>query len=111
MLAFHIDDDDCVFPGEKLCCGMQAFAMPRRSNDDDVAQLLMGWLRLHRQELLVGTAANQEVCPLFWLLSQHERRKLMGMGETGFVQLVLDTGKKRRLGDLAEEQSGAKAEV
>jgi hypothetical protein len=90
---------------------MQAFAMPRRSNDHDVAQLLMGWLRLHRQELMIGTATNQQVCPLFWLRPEHEWRKLMRVSKAGFVQFVLHTRKKRRPGDLAEEQSGAKAEL
>ena len=85
--------------------------MPRRGNDHDVAQLLMGWLRLHRQELLVGTAANQEVCPLFWLRPVFVWCLFMRVSKAGFVQFVLDTGKKRRLGDLAEEQSGAKAEI
>ncbi len=77
---------------------MQTFAMPRRGNDHDVAQLLMGWLRLHRQELMVGTTANQEVCPLFWLRPEHEWRKFMRVGKAGFVEFVLDAGKKRRLG-------------
>jgi hypothetical protein len=85
--------------------------MPGRGNDHDVAQLLMGWLRLHRQELIEGPTANQEVCPLFWLRPEHEWRKLMRVGETGFVEFVLDAGKKRRPGDLVKEQSGAKAEL
>ena len=85
--------------------------MPGRGNDHDVAQLLMGWLRRNTQQLVVGTAANQQVCPLFWLRPEHEWRKLMRVGETGFVEFVLHAGNKRRLDDLAEEQSGAKAEI
>jgi hypothetical protein len=55
------------------------------------------------QELIVGTTANQEVCPLFWLRPEHEWRKFMRVGKAGFVEFVLHPGKKRRLGDLAEE--------
>ena len=76
--------------------------MPGRRNDDEVAQLLMGLLWRNGEELVVGTTADEEVCSPFRLLPQHERCKLVRMGKTGFVQAVLDAGKKRRLGKLAK---------
>ena len=90
---------------------MQAFAMRGRRNDDDVAQLLVGFLWLDGEELVVGTAADEEVRAPFRLLSEHEGYQLVRMGKAGFVQAVLHTGNQRRLGELAEEQSGAKAEI
>ena len=81
---------------------MQPFAMPGRRNDDDVAQFLMGLLRLNGEELVVGTPADEEVCPPFRLLPEHEGCQLVRMGKAGFVQAVLDAGKKLRLGKLAK---------
>lgn len=111
VFAFHVNHNDRVLPGEKLCGCVQALAMPGRRNDDNVAQFPVCWLRLNGEELVVGTPANQEVCPRFRPLAQHKRGQLMRMSKAGFMEPVLLTGNKRRFGQPAEQQPGAKAQV
>ena len=95
MLQFHIIDDKSIFPSEKLSIYSQAFAMAGWRDNADITQfpLIFGWLDC--EHLVAGTDADQKVCPHCRRCAGHQRCKLMGIGKTTLVQLLIGPGKQR----------------
>src|SRR5690242_8951955 len=105
MFSFDVIDNDRVFPGEKLRRCVQAFAVPGRSNDNDVAKLTPVWGGRHGQHLIVWSNADEKMRAPFRLSAVHEAGELMRIGEAGFVNSGIRSGKERGAGEPPQDDA------
>src|SRR3954464_723188 len=111
VFSFDVIDDNRVFPGEKLCCCMQSFAMPRRGDDDDVAKLPPVWDGCYGKHLVVGPDADKQMGARFRLPAVHEACNLMRVGKAGFVDTPIRSDKERGAGEPSQKDACGKHQV